>query len=406
MWSDKHFEYMKRSLQLMSELGSRYAIADICIGYRTRGNTDGMVRWVKQNGGYEYDFKVFDRYLDVVAEVLGKPHPLRLNLWGEVRKDKKTGKPDWVYSCGKYVPLLDPATGKVERLEQPLPGTPQSEKLWRPVLAEIRKRLDRRGWFDVTGVGDVRYAGLPDPKKVSMLHRIWPDGKWIATQHGLQRSFKTTDGKRIPALASTTVWNEGKLRGRVYGGQRVGAKWMHFSYGRNRHVDDSPLWIHRALPEEMIMRGHFGVGPLGGDSWPLARTGRKGRNAYEVLGGNSALGPNCSTRALLAPGPDGPVATERYEAFREGVQICEALIFLQRAVKENKIGGKLAERVNRLLDERAGRFLKARNRREKSRYSHMRLFYAEVERDSAEWARLDRALFAMTGEVSGAMGLK
>jgi hypothetical protein len=73
--------------------------------------------------------------------------------------------------------------------------------------------------------------------------------------------------------------------------------------------------------------------------------------------GRGTGGPENSTMALLAPGRDGPLPTERYEALREGVELGEALIYLERSLLEKKIGGELEARVNRYLDERSEAFM-------------------------------------------------
>ena len=59
---------------------------------------------------------------------------------------------------------------------------------------------------------------------------------------------------------------------------------------------------------------------------------------------------------LLATGPAGPVSTSRFEMFREGLQECEARIFIEKALldpaKRKKLGEELAGRCQELLDER------------------------------------------------------
>jgi hypothetical protein len=62
---------------------------------------------------------------------------------------------------------------------------------------------------------------------------------------------------------------------------------------------------------------------------------------------------------MLAPGPSGAVATERFEALREGVQICEAILFLQRGLDSGKLSAALAGRANKVLDDRARVFADA-----------------------------------------------
>ncbi|MFW6158188.1 MAG: glycoside hydrolase domain-containing protein, partial [Planctomycetota bacterium] len=203
LWSDEHFEHIAKSLEWMAKVGSRQAIADFSVNIRTRGNRQTMVRWIKRDDGtYEYDFKPFDRYLDIVEKTLGTPRPLRLNIWGQLseKKDEKTGTPElqFVYGCAQYVSLLDPETGEVTKLEQPLPGTDECRAFWTPVVDGILERVKKRGWLDVTGIGDCRYAGLPRKQTVGMAKALWPDGQWCSTQHGKPSRFTAVDGATMP----------------------------------------------------------------------------------------------------------------------------------------------------------------------------------------------------------------
>jgi hypothetical protein len=44
--------------------------------------------------------------------------------------------------------------------------------------------------------------------------------------------------------------------------------------------------------------------------------------------------------------------------YREGVELCEAILYLQRAVREKRIDGDLAAKVNSYLDGRSQEFVK------------------------------------------------
>ena len=105
------------------------------------------------------------------------------------------------------------------------------------------------------------------------------------------------------------------------------------------------------------MSGHDGVSDFGEDLFPIKKA--DGRGYYHVGNGRGTGGPGCSTMALLAPGPDGPVSTERFEMFREGVQLAEAILFIQRAIEGNQISEELQQRANRYLDERGEAFIKS-----------------------------------------------
>jgi hypothetical protein len=117
-----------------------------------------------------------------------------------------------------------------------------------------------------------------------------------------------------------------------------------------------PLTNVRDQLEGSFMGGGNGLGDFGADLFPL-KTTPDSRHYYHVNFGRGTGGPNY-TSALLVPGADGPIATERYEMFREGVELAEAIVFLERALQDKKIGGDLEQRANRCLDERCEAFLR------------------------------------------------
>ncbi|HUT35153.1 MAG TPA: glycoside hydrolase domain-containing protein [Planctomycetota bacterium] len=350
LWSDRHLELIARSMALMAEVNSRQVTADLAISFLgLEANEESLVRWSrKPEGSFAHDFAAFDRFLDTVARAIGKPRPLRLNCWGEAKEGK--------WANVQTVSLLDPATGKLEPLEQPPPGTPECLAFWKPVLDEVRKRLEARGWFDVASLGHNSYCWEQNPQVVGMARRIWPDGVWSFSSHNAGLSaFKTEDkAVTMPIRYAECVWTEGRLTARGYTALLTPRQGIWCTVARNRHYERSPLTTLRDLPEEMIMRGHDGVGQLGVDIFPVKRPDGRLRHLSVGRGG---MGPDCSTLALLAAGPAGPVATERFEMFREGVQLAEAILFLQRALEGGKLPDEAAQRVNRSLDQRAEAFL-------------------------------------------------
>jgi len=384
LWSDRHFKLIARSLALMAEINERTATVNLTVpGNYSFGNTESVVRWVKQaDGSFKYDFTVFDKYLDVVAKTLGTPVPLRINIFTPTERRGGTR----LYKGGREpsVTVVDAATGKLESMKCPMMGTPESLKFWTPVLKEVQKRIKARGWWKVSGLGFTTYSGGPDAETVAALHKIWGNFQGISQQHALAGRFD----KDVPVIAAGTVWNEGAVRARGYGGLWHKKPWLVCGgYARNRHSDASPLVVLRALPEEMIMRNHHGIFPLGVDLWKLYH---KNGRAWNVTG-NSALGPGCSTRAILAPGPDGAVPTERFEMFRESGEVCEAILFLQRGLSEKRITGPLAEKVNRALDARDQAFLRA--------FMGMHNRFAPPYGDYRVWQALMAAVFESDADL-------
>ena len=209
-------------------------------------------------------------------------------------------------------------------------------------------------------MGHNSYCYPAKPEVVSVFHRIWPDGVWSYTAHngvlgaswsGLDKEVKTR------VFHADSVWNAGKLTARGYQAlldpKRPRGYWC-FTY-RGCFYESSPLVDLRRIAEDQIMMGHDGVSDFGGDLFPLKND--KGR-LYLIGNGRGTGGPGNSTRAILAAGPDGAIASERFEMLREGTQLAEAILFIQRALNDGKLGEDLTQRCNTYLDRRGTGFLK------------------------------------------------
>ncbi|HOX07282.1 MAG TPA: DUF6067 family protein [Planctomycetota bacterium] len=408
LWSDKHFALMEKLLKLMAEVNAREIPATLAINFHSDNkgdvsNEESLVRWIKQSdGSYKYDFTLYDRFMELAAKTVGKPCPLRVACWGEPRKDQGQLKmPGWP----AYVSVLDPATGKLDKLAMPVPGTEESVAFWKPVLDEVRKKAEARGWWDVTAIGHNSYCYPPLPETVSMAKKIWPDGVWSYIAHNgtLGGSFGGVEkDARMPVKYSVSVWNEGRLSSRGARDLIKPRPGVWCATQRNRHNNSSPATVIRNLAEEAVSRGMDGCGDFGINLYPIPK--ESGRGYYSLGNGRGTGGPNCSQRSLLAPGPDGAVATERFEWFREGTELSEAILFLESALAEGKAGGDLAGRSNRLLDERSAAFIDFW-------YSRAGSLFGDGQAHLQRWsppglARMDAELLALCGEVANTTGGK
>lgn len=392
-WSARHLELMARVFELMAQLNSRRVEVNLAAGTYAHGTGMPHVSYTRaKDGTFKADFTNFEKYMDMVSKAIGKPNPIRLNLW-EVHREAKLGDPK---AAGKPIPYLDEETGK-RATTRPAFDTEFLVAFWKPVLAELRDRLEKRGWFDVTVVGDYQYTGPPNVHMVDVYARIWPDGRWFTTQHGTGRVFEGTQKSvRMPVLYSECVWVEGAVRPRGYAGLLHRTQQIHNDFARDRHNEASDLWIHRTLPEEMIYRGHRGVGPLGADVWPVPDG--KGRSVR--LAGGGALCLAASTHTMLAAAPDGPAPTERFEVFREGLQLCEAMIYIQGALGSKKLPADLAKRADALLQARGDNYTKAQTL--KGSYGSITPAYTKaIAGEGSEQRDID--LMQMADEVSRAL---
>jgi hypothetical protein len=303
-----------------------------------------------------------------------------------VKKDKKTKKPRWYGP--RNVNLLDLSTGKLTQLEVPppvQPGMKEVEAFWKPVIDRVLARLKKRGWLDVAGFGHNSYCAAQDRHVVDMAARLWPKGAWCFTSHAgrLGSRFKGSKGVSMLARAADCVWTEGRPSVRGYRGLlKPGRdKLIWNSAARNRHRDNSPVLTFLRIPEDEILRGHDGLGYLSAELFPIENTERKGR--FYCLSIDRGGVHGMTTRALLAPGRKGPIVTERYEALREGVQQCEAILFLQRALDAGTVGRDLAARVEKYLNHRGKAFIEGWKTGRVARDARLFALCAEVATGSA-----------------------
>jgi len=415
LWSDKHCELMGQSLGILKQVGSSICILNLVVRAHSHGNTESMVKWVKQaDGSYKYDFSVAEKYMDVFAKACGKPRILQINAWGF--QGDNPAKPKWP---PEGVTVVDTNGKRLADLVQPLYGTPENEAFWRPVFAELRKRLEKRGWFDVTHVGWLNYCNDPPAKMVDVVRNIWPDAKWIKNAHAPAKAFKGTKGS-MPVRYAAWVWGCGRLydpdctrpwaKPPVYypngrkayprpwkssrANVKLGIPRLGVEFTKPGLYDLSPLMRVRTVVEATVQADLSGLGMVGGDFWPLP-SGRRGWFA-PICDNKGGVGPRNNTRAFISPGPDGPVFSERLEAFREGIQTAEAVILLQKALDAKAVGGALARRIEDLLDERARQYLRNCTPTPKGPGQDS----AWMTMQATNWRGRDERLFALAAEVA------
>jgi len=369
MWSEEHWKLVEKSFALMADINARRAPVDLVPGARYNSKVPlewSMFRLVpkKDGAGFAYDFSIVDRLFDAIEKTMTSPQPLSINCWGQDShwKDgnKSLGSVVGWPGAAAMVPVLDPATGELTSVPNPKPGTEENYRFWKPILDELRKRIDKRGWFKSTAIMHETYASGPNRAQVDIALRIWPDGAYGYTAHNgqLDQYFSGTQG-RMPVRYSESVWTRGNVEHRGY--RRLlkpgRDEWIWDYTHRDGHTDNSPLLIFRVAAESNIMRGHDGIGYLCSDFLPMENQKRKG--SYYHVEANRGGTQGGSTTTLLAKGPDGPVATGRYEMFREGCQQSETILYLQRALNAKKLDAGLAGRVNDYLDARSRAFRKS-----------------------------------------------
>jgi hypothetical protein len=187
-------------------------------------------------------------------------------------------------------------------------------------------------------------------------------------------------------------------------------------YGWNRaeRVAYFPRYTHaRSFPPPAFERTAFEKG-ISGDMHGMGRQAlddfaamSRGRasNKRSTNWGSLTLAP-----AWLAPGEKGPVTSVRFEVGREGIQECEARIFIERALldegKRARLGNELAARCQAICDERTRVVIMADEKGE-NQLLHSSMPGGPVGYDwfaGSDWQSRSAELFKAATEVARALG--
>ncbi|MFH1022638.1 MAG: glycoside hydrolase domain-containing protein [Planctomycetota bacterium] len=359
MWSDKHWEMIGKSFELMGQVGTRIVyIPMFCQAYQ--GNEFTMVRWIKKGDSWDYDVSLFDKYIDLAVKKLGKLDIVCLQCWPiSTGGTYFGGGADAALTPIKFT-VLDPATGKMEMVDGPSWGQPESRVFWTGVLGVVREHLAKRGLAAAMMVG-IGHDRVPPKECVEDLKAAAPEAKWVVHCHPKQWTVRG-----VPTGYLGNVWGMPSASfpedGHAYGWKET-KFWTTFPRYGSGTIDTlrngSPLAQYRLSLEGAACAGLKGYGWIGADFWPVP-FGKDGKVVslldYHTYDRRTNLGIAHSVTAMLAPGRDGPLATVRLEAARQNLQEVEARVFLERILldpaRRAKLGEDLAGRCQTLLDDR------------------------------------------------------
>lgn len=399
-WSEEHWKLVDRSFALLAELGNK--IVNIPVVERTQfGNDEGMVIWVrKEDGSFEYDFSVFDRFVELTKKRLGVPDVVGLQIWHsggwEARKANQENT----------VTVLDRKTGQKSRLQVPSFDSDESKKFWKPVLEQIRERLAKQGMEKGMAIG-ILSDGTAPAEVFKAFDEIWPGGgpaSWTRGCHSVTRDPK-------PYAAS-------KLGGRVvlhefcYGMSIADPdkglppiwkqrSWPGTAYVRHNFDDTLSLLKYRTFAERALFCGTRGIGRTCLDFWDCAKDDKgRGMRVFNRYPFSSCGQREPNLWRLAWPGPDGAEPTARFLQMLEGIQMAEALIVVAEAQgekdKADAIGAELAGKCRQIYVDRL-------NYARAHAPEGGRVSYGTVH---LGWQELDRRVFELAAEVEKKLGKK
>ncbi len=343
-WSAQHWKLIEKSWKLLGELGNNLVVVHLLT--RTQyGNDEGMIAWTKgADGSYKYDYTNFDRYMKLATKYC-KPRRVSLQTlhavedWGLV----KAADPRFVTGVDK--------AGKRSALKIPGFVTDEATKVLKPVLEGVRERLKKQKLEKTLVMGMLSDQGIR-PEIRTWFEKVFPGVGWHYGAHSRPRFpyLGYAEYLYVPHLIDPP------------GGKRKYYWWTPNPHGTiitmSQRLGDhqqGPVVV-RTLAERALTLGDQGAGRMCLDYWPVLK-GPKGRGVALGLFNRwptSTVGQRAPClRRLSLPGAQGPLASLKIEALREGNQETEARAFIEEMlfVKKN-ISGDLAERCRKLLDER------------------------------------------------------
>ncbi|HUT60091.1 MAG TPA: glycoside hydrolase domain-containing protein [Phycisphaerae bacterium] len=377
LWSDKHWELIAKSFSHMKVVGCRIVFVPILC--RTNfGNAESMVRWIpKGKNRFDYDFTIMEKYLDAAEKHLGKPKLVVFQVWDVYLtsrslqrsvpfRDREEAKAirQSLQGKGPRVTVVAPQTGKPEAEPFYLPPfeDPASMAMWRPLFAELRKRMRGRGLEKTMMLGMIADVE-PTKEQTAFLQKASGGLQWAKHAHPGRLLGKPAVGNKLlhkiadlgyEAHVYGVGYQVNPDKGRHYG-------WRHpelvVRFARNGWPNMISDLQVRLLPMFNITGDQRGIGRVGADVWYVIKDKRGQRAGAAYHRYPEVLWRNLDIESwMLAPGPDGPVATARLENLREGVQLCEARIAIEKALldpaSKAKLGAKLAADCEALLNER------------------------------------------------------
>jgi hypothetical protein len=242
----------------------------------------------------------------------------------------------------------------------------EATAFWKPVGEHVLAYMKKRGLEKSLMIG-ISHDSWPTKYTVDTWKNILPDAPWCFEGHPRPGGMYG-----VPIQWCCTVWNArwSPPKGMIGGWQikQIGCHFDRDNWGGDAQTQ--LLATGHLAAEKNISGGQRGFGRMSADLWPvitvtpnrnirdanIPEAGAGARRAYSISGRYPETGWGaCDLRQnpFLKPGPKGALSTGRLEMIRDGLQECEARIFLESALLDEanvkKLGPDLVDRCRRCL---------------------------------------------------------
>ena len=178
MWSDAHFNAIKPYMEMLANAGQKVITATLNKdpwNVQTYDPYADMIKWtLKENGEWEYDYTVFDRWVQMMMDLGVKK---MLNCYSLV---------PW----NNEIHYFDAKADSMVNVKAD-PGTKIFTDLWTPFLKDFVKHLDSKGWTSITNIAMDERPPKMMKEAINLVQKVAPQlGISLAAKHKRYKEYQ------------------------------------------------------------------------------------------------------------------------------------------------------------------------------------------------------------------------
>ena len=329
LWSKDHYELLAPIYKYLARLGQRAVttyIKDGALG------APSMIRWIAHDGGsrWTFDYSIFDRHVET------------LNEWGINRQISAFSPIGWNKT---EISFFDADTDQRKKFSFDV-GSPQFNALWNLFLADFKKHLIEKGWFEKTVLYMDEIPADEMRSIIGLIHYNSPDWKiGLAYSHAQPADI-------IGSLYDVAGIFETEERVETYNGQTTSFYTSCSQIRPNVYLakDADPADL-TAFAWYALKRGYNGYLRWAFDNW-------KSQDPYDLSEGRFTAGDFSLVYRSGNTKPVDIVPSVRSELLRDGIEDYEKALILQEKLKACKQPAQSAA-LRSAIDDFTSRGLKA-----------------------------------------------
>lgn len=181
MWSDAHFEALRPIMKRLADAGQKVITATLNKdpwNVQTFDPYADMIIWTKEsNGSWQYDYTVFDRWVELMMELGVKK---MINCYS-------------IIPWNNRIHYKDAAKGEMVDVEA-TPGSIEFDTLWTPFLTDFVSHLRAKGWLEITNIAMDERSPEQMDAAFALLKKVAPElGIAYADNHKTYKRYPNSD---------------------------------------------------------------------------------------------------------------------------------------------------------------------------------------------------------------------